>query len=74
MHDATRLPVAPSPDPLGPAHLAAMAFLGRYLNRNTREAYALDLRIYFEWCARVGLDPLAARGDARVRVVTAGVA
>ena len=61
MHDATRLPAVPTPDPFGPAALAAMTFLGRYLNRNTRDAYALDLRIFFEWCAAVGIDPLAAK-------------
>jgi integrase/recombinase XerD len=61
MHDATRLPALPTPDPLSTAALAAMSFLGRYLNKNTRDAYAVDLRIYFEWCARHGLDPLQAR-------------
>ena len=58
MRDGTRLPALPTTDPLAdPANLAAVAFLGQYLNRNTRDAYATDLRIYFEWCARIGVHP-----------------
>ena len=62
MSDATRLPVLPSSDPhADPANLAAVAFLGQYLNPNTRDAYRRDLRIYFECCSAVGIHPLAAQ-------------
>jgi site-specific recombinase XerD len=59
MQDATRLPALTTPDPLAdPANLAAVAFLGQYLNRNTRAAYTTDLRLYFAWCSARGLHPL----------------
>jgi len=62
VNDATRLPALPTTDPLAdPANLAAVAFLGQYLNPNTRAAYATDLRIFFEWCARLGIHPLAVQ-------------
>lgn len=61
MHDAT-LPAVQHHDALNdPANLAAMAFLGRFLNANTRAAYQLDLRLFFEWCASRGLHPFAAQ-------------
>jgi integrase/recombinase XerD len=40
-----------SPDDL---HLAAAGFLARYSGR-TRDAYALDLRTFFHWCASRGV-------------------
>lgn len=62
MLDATRLPAVPSNDPLGdPANLAAVAFLGQYLNPNTRDAYRRDLRLYFQWCAAVGVHPFTVK-------------
>lgn len=48
-------------DPMAPHLLAAASFLTQYPKQNTREAYALDLRIYFDWCRTAGIDPLAAR-------------
>ena len=41
------------PEPMstfGSVHLAAVGFLARYSGR-TRDAYALDLKSYFAWCA-----------------------
>ena len=45
-------------DHMAPHLLAAASFLMQFTNRNTRAAYAVDLRIYFDWCTRQGLDPL----------------
>lgn len=53
--------VLPGVDHMAPHLLAAASFLTGFTNPNTRAAYALDLRLYFEWCAGHGLDPLAAR-------------
>ena len=47
------------PEPLpafGAVQLAAAGFLARYSGR-TREAYALDLRAFFAWCAARDADP-----------------
>ncbi|MGN6687259.1 MAG: tyrosine-type recombinase/integrase [Actinomycetales bacterium] len=41
------------------AALSAAAFLSRYGPR-TREAYALDLRLWFDYCQRQGIEPLTA--------------
>ena len=60
MPDATGLPAVPAPDPLDPAYLLAVGFLGSFLNANTREAYRLDLRIWFEWCAAHRMPTLQA--------------
>lgn len=48
-------------DPMAPYLLAAASFLTQFPKRNTREAYALDLRIYFAWCRANGIDPLAVK-------------
>jgi integrase/recombinase XerD len=53
--------ILPGQDPMAPHLLAAAAFLMQYTNRNTREAYALDLRQYFAWCHSNGLDPMQVR-------------
>jgi len=37
-----------------------VGFLARYSSTNTKTAYALDLRLLFEWCADQGIDPLDA--------------
>lgn len=42
------------------AATARRGFLARYAD-GTRSLYELDLRIYFEWCASVQLDPLEVR-------------
>ena len=60
MPDATGLPAVPAPDPLDPAYLLAVGFLVSFLTANTREAYRLDLRIWFEWCAAHRMPPLQA--------------
>jgi integrase/recombinase XerD len=47
------------PEPLpafGAVQLAAAGLLARYSGR-TREAYALDLRAFFAWCAARDADP-----------------
>lgn len=40
--------------------IATDGFLSRYAGA-TKSMYAADLRIYFQWCADAGLDPLDAR-------------
>ena len=51
--------VTPEPLPImDKAHLAAAGFLARYSGR-TRDAYALDLRTFFGWCASRGVDVFA---------------
>ena len=54
MHDPTR---TLAPMPTGTTHFHVAAFLARYSGK-TRTAYATRLRIYLEWCASVGLDPI----------------
>jgi integrase/recombinase XerD len=51
----------PDIDPMSPRFLAAAAFLAGYSNPGTRKGYASDLRIYFNWCDRSGIDPLTAK-------------
>ena len=59
MDDATRfLPALGSPELVDPAAMVAISFLAQFPNPNTRDAYRTDLRIYFEWCHRVGVHPL----------------
>ena len=50
MVDAT---VIPATRLLSRAELAAAGFLARYTG-NTLDAYRLDLRLLFEWCAQHG--------------------
>jgi len=52
--------VVPADRPLlDEAQLAAVAFLARYGGR-TLESYRADLRQFFQWCANVEVQPLAA--------------
>lgn len=51
----------PGSDPMAPHLLAAAAFLAGYPNAGTRKGYATDLRIFFTWCAGMGLNPLDAK-------------
>lgn len=50
--------VTPYPYPIAASFLRG--FLVRYKGE-TRKLYEIDLRIYFDWCAAAGIDPLAAR-------------
>jgi integrase/recombinase XerD len=48
--------MTPEPMPMfGPVQLAAAGYLARYSGR-TRDAYALDLKTYFAWCAARGTE------------------
>ena len=47
-----------TPVPISRAAAAVVGFLARYSSTATVAAYALDLRLLFEWCAVQGLDPL----------------
>ena len=58
---AADLAVIGGTDHMAPHLLAAASFLMQFTNRNTRSAYAVDLRIYFDWCATQGIDPLRAK-------------
>ena len=49
---------SPDPVPISRAAAAVVGFLARYSSTATVAAYALDLRLLFEWCAVQGLDPL----------------
>lgn len=51
----------PTADPLAAHLLSAASFLGRYSNPATRNGYASDLKIFFGWCGRNGMDPLTVR-------------
>lgn len=61
MPEPTTLPALPLSDHMAPHLLAAASFLTGFHCANTRAAYALDLRIYFDWCTTQGLDPLRAK-------------
>jgi site-specific recombinase XerD len=43
------------------AELARDAFLARQPHPATRRMYAIDLRIFFDWCRQAGRDPLDLR-------------
>lgn len=60
MTDGTVL-VVPEIDPMDPAYLAAVGFLAGFDNANTRDAYRLDLKIWFDWCIEHRLNPLEAK-------------
>jgi len=40
------------------AHWAAVAFVASYSSAGTRQAYSTQLRLWFGWCDRHGLEPL----------------
>ncbi|KJL37033.1 Tyrosine recombinase XerD [Microbacterium ginsengisoli] len=50
----------PAAHTITPAEHARTGFLSRYTG-GTAALYGLDLRIYFDWCATHGIDPLDAR-------------
>src|SRR5664279_3396992 len=49
-----------TPVPISRAAAAVVGFLARYSSKNTVSAFALDLRLLFQWCAAQGVDPLDA--------------
>src|ERR1035437_3754668 len=49
-----------TPVPISRAAAAVVGFLARSSSKNTVSAFALDLRLLFQWCAAQGLDPLDA--------------
>jgi len=51
----------PGTDEMAPHLLAAASFLMSFTNANTRSAYAVDLRIYFEWCQANRIEPFRAQ-------------
>lgn len=51
----------PGTDPMAPHLICAAGFLMGYRRENTRAAYALDLRIYLDWCTAQRIDPMLAR-------------
>lgn len=48
-------------DHMAPHLICAAAFLLNYPKQSTREEYTSDLRMYFNWCTEMGIDPLAAQ-------------
>ncbi len=55
------------PTTMTTAQLAAVSFLARYAG-HTHELYAYQLRRWFEWCERNGLDPLIGIQRAHVEL------
>jgi len=53
-------PPSNTPFPISRAAAAVVGFLARYCSKNTVSAFALDLRLLFQWCAAQDLDPLEA--------------
>lgn len=45
-------------EPLDTTYFAVASFLARYGNKNTRQLYEIDLRIFVQWCTDHGLRPL----------------
>lgn len=60
MADAT-VSLPSTGDHMAPHLLYAASFLLNYPKASTRGKYSLDLRIYFDWCTAMGVDPLAAQ-------------
>jgi site-specific recombinase XerD len=46
---------------MDPASFIAITYLSGFHNANTRQAYATDIRLWFEWCGHHGLPPLQAK-------------
>ncbi|MDN5916708.1 MAG: tyrosine-type recombinase/integrase [Pseudonocardia sp.] len=56
------LPADPGPDRRDdPAWRLATAFVLSRRSRHTQRAYACDIRDFYSWCARTGVDPMRAR-------------
>jgi len=53
-------PPSNTPFPISRAAAAVVGFLARYCSKNTVSAFAVDLRLLFQWCAAQDLDPLDA--------------
>ena len=70
MSGATLLPFQPSR--MSTAQLAAVSFLARYSGR-THALYAFQLREWFGWCERNGLDPLVGIQRAHVELYIRGL-
>ena len=58
-HDSDGPGEAEVKDPFDQAQMAAVAYLARYSGR-TLETYRYDVRVFFQWCADVGLAVLKA--------------
>ena len=65
MTNATLLPF--QPDTMTPAQLAAVSYLARYTGA-TQRLYAYQLRRWFTWCGRNGLDPLVGLQRAHLEL------
>jgi integrase/recombinase XerD len=59
--DATALQRAFTQQDTDPASIAAISFLAQFPNKNTRDAYVVDLKIFFGWCMEMGLHPFALK-------------
>lgn len=46
-----------TPVPISRAAAAVVGFLARYSSKNTVSAFALDLRLLFQWCAAQDHNP-----------------
>jgi integrase/recombinase XerD len=64
---STKMLLPFQPESMTPAQLAAVSFLARYAGQ-THELYAYQLRRWFDWCDRNGLDPLAGIQRAHVEL------
>lgn len=45
------------------ADWSAVAFVASYSSLGTRQAYATQLRLWFQWCRAHGLEPLTRSAD-----------
>lgn len=62
MHDGTLLPASAWTQAANdPVTMTAVSFLSGFTNRNTRAAYMTDLRLFFDYCTTLGINPLAAK-------------
>ena len=60
------------PSTMSTAQLAAVSFLARYAGR-THALYAFQLREWFSWCERNGLDPLVGVQRAHLELYIRGL-
>jgi integrase/recombinase XerD len=56
MQDPTHTPATTAI--VTPIYLAIATFLASYSSLNTRKLYEMEIKLFIDWCERLGLDPL----------------